>query len=281
MQQGEVERGAGHIVSRTSRCRSPPFSRPARLHPAPGGRGPPAHDHRPEQQREIRGVFQVPFARAARPTTRIGANPRAAMSPDESAQHLAAVAPPERRRRGRSPPRPGCPRAPASPRGRQGPAVRPLWRSLRLVDVAVWLVVPSRVRLVREERVDLALEALRDRRGQNHNQLKRFTRPASLGARWTCTVMMTVQVGDQGRPMAHGDSLDVVRLPDGDVGVGLKRICEIVGIGEEGQRQRLSRTAKAGARWSVTCMMKVTAADARRTTRASCRAGLSPCGRSR
>lgn len=34
------------------------------------------------------------------------------------------------------------------------------------------------------------------------SQAKRLTRTAALGARWTCTVIMTVQVGDRDRP--HG-----------------------------------------------------------------------------
>jgi hypothetical protein len=59
----------------------------------------------------------------------------------------------------------------------------------------------------------------------------------------------------------RGDSLDVVRLPDGDVGVSLRRLCETVGIDPEGQRQRLARLAASGARWAVACMTQATGSD--------------------
>jgi hypothetical protein len=49
----------------------------------------------------------------------------------------------------------------------------------------------------------------------------------------------------------RGDELDVVRLPDGDVGVPLKRLCEVLGPDVEGQRQRLARAATLGAAWAA------------------------------
>lgn len=61
----------------------------------------------------------------------------------------------------------------------------------------------------------------------------------------------------------NGDALEVVRLPDGDVGVVFRRLCEIVGIGTDSQLKRLARTAAAGARWAVTVVMTVTGADAK------------------
>jgi hypothetical protein len=52
----------------------------------------------------------------------------------------------------------------------------------------------------------------------------------------------------------RGDALDVVRLPDGDVGVALRRLCEALGLDALGQRQRLARLAAVGARWATACV---------------------------
>ena len=56
----------------------------------------------------------------------------------------------------------------------------------------------------------------------------------------------------------RGDELQVIRLPDGDVGVPLRRLCEAVGVDPEGQRARLARTP---ARWAVTFITKATGPD--------------------
>lgn len=58
-----------------------------------------------------------------------------------------------------------------------------------------------------------------------------------------------------------GDRLDVVRLQDGDVGVTLRRLCEVVGIGLSSQLKRLNRTEALGARWAGVVTMTTTAAD--------------------
>lgn len=54
-----------------------------------------------------------------------------------------------------------------------------------------------------------------------------------------------------------GDSLDVVRLPDGDVGVSIRRLCEAIGLNPDAQRKRLDRAAKEGLRWACTSMVTV------------------------
>ncbi|WP_438037333.1 phage antirepressor N-terminal domain-containing protein [Sorangium sp. So ce204] len=42
---------------------------------------------------------------------------------------------------------------------------------------------------------------MRGRRHQPDSQAKRLTRTTATGARWACTVIVTVQVGNQGRPV--------------------------------------------------------------------------------
>lgn len=59
----------------------------------------------------------------------------------------------------------------------------------------------------------------------------------------------------------RGDALDVVRLPDGDVGLSLRRLCEALGVDPDAQMNRLSRAAENGARWATTFVMEVVAAD--------------------
>jgi hypothetical protein len=55
----------------------------------------------------------------------------------------------------------------------------------------------------------------------------------------------------------RGDDLEVARLPDGDVGVPFRRLCEVLGLDYSGQVQRLRRAAKRGpngepgARWAT------------------------------
>lgn len=55
----------------------------------------------------------------------------------------------------------------------------------------------------------------------------------------------------------HGDTLDVVHLPDGDVGVSLRRLCEVVPVDPDAQAKRLAREAGKGARWACTFKMAV------------------------
>lgn len=64
----------------------------------------------------------------------------------------------------------------------------------------------------------------------------------------------------------EGDELDLVRLSDGDVGVVLKRLCDVVGLDSQGQSRRLARAKAAGARWATTAMMSVVAADGKTRT---------------
>ncbi len=55
----------------------------------------------------------------------------------------------------------------------------------------------------------------------------------------------------------RGDALDVVRLADGDVGLPLRRLCEVLGLDDDAQRRRLLRTAETGCRWACTSVMTV------------------------
>lgn len=59
----------------------------------------------------------------------------------------------------------------------------------------------------------------------------------------------------------HGDDLDVVPLQDGDVGLVLKRACEVLGLSDRGQSQRLARASAAGATWATTCIMHAVGKD--------------------
>jgi hypothetical protein len=61
----------------------------------------------------------------------------------------------------------------------------------------------------------------------------------------------------------HGDDLEVVPLPDGsgDVGVGVRRMCECITLDPDGQIARLARAAAKGARWATTFKMEVVAED--------------------
>lgn len=59
----------------------------------------------------------------------------------------------------------------------------------------------------------------------------------------------------------QGDELEVVRLPEGDVGVPLRRLCKIVEVDPDAQMSRLARAAELGARWATTSMMEVVAQD--------------------
>jgi P22_AR N-terminal domain len=59
----------------------------------------------------------------------------------------------------------------------------------------------------------------------------------------------------------RGDELDVVRLGDGDVGVPLRRLCEVLGLDAKAQRSRLQRQAAVGARWAVGVVMTSTGSD--------------------
>lgn len=59
----------------------------------------------------------------------------------------------------------------------------------------------------------------------------------------------------------EGDSLDVVRLPDGDVGVSVRRLCDAVGLNPQAQVRRLEREAENGARWATAAVMAAVAAD--------------------
>jgi hypothetical protein len=58
-----------------------------------------------------------------------------------------------------------------------------------------------------------------------------------------------------------GDPLDVVRLPDGDVGVSLRHLSEAIGINYSGQLQRLRRWAATGVSWATVCIMHTVAGD--------------------
>jgi P22_AR N-terminal domain len=58
-----------------------------------------------------------------------------------------------------------------------------------------------------------------------------------------------------------GGSLDVTRRPDGDVGVTLRRLCEIVGVTFPSQLNRLRRASELGARWATVFMMNTVGAD--------------------
>lgn len=64
----------------------------------------------------------------------------------------------------------------------------------------------------------------------------------------------------------NGDTLEVVRLPDGDVGVVLRRLCDIVGVGLSSQLKRLLRMEAAGARWASMVMMTTQVGDQGRST---------------
>jgi hypothetical protein len=55
-----------------------------------------------------------------------------------------------------------------------------------------------------------------------------------------------------------GDELDVVRTEDGDVAVPLRRLCEVLGVDEEAQRQKVR-----AAPWATTSMIKAVGADGR------------------
>lgn len=59
----------------------------------------------------------------------------------------------------------------------------------------------------------------------------------------------------------YEDTLDVVRLPDGDVGVSLRRLCEVLGLDADAQLRRLDRAAATGAFWAVTAIMAATGSD--------------------
>lgn len=59
----------------------------------------------------------------------------------------------------------------------------------------------------------------------------------------------------------HGDVLDVVHLPDGDVGVSLRRLCEAVPVDFKSQTARLAREAEKGARWATVVKMTMVAED--------------------
>lgn len=59
----------------------------------------------------------------------------------------------------------------------------------------------------------------------------------------------------------NGDDLDVVRLPDGDVGVSFHRLCELVGVGFSSQARRLNRTRGTGALWATVVTVATVAAD--------------------
>ena len=59
----------------------------------------------------------------------------------------------------------------------------------------------------------------------------------------------------------HEDMLDVARLPDGDVGVSLRRMCEVMGLDADAQRKRLDRAAATGAVWATTVVMTAVAED--------------------
>jgi len=59
----------------------------------------------------------------------------------------------------------------------------------------------------------------------------------------------------------QNDRLDVVRLPDGDVGVTLRRLCEIVGVSLSSQLKRLNRTSAEGAAWATVVTMTTVAGD--------------------
>ncbi len=59
----------------------------------------------------------------------------------------------------------------------------------------------------------------------------------------------------------EGDALDVVRLPDGDIGVGLRRLSEAVTVDADAQMARLTRAARRGARWATTFKTEVVAED--------------------
>lgn len=59
----------------------------------------------------------------------------------------------------------------------------------------------------------------------------------------------------------HGDRLEVVRLPDGDVGVSVRRVAETLGLDPDAQLRRLDRAAADGLRWAVTVTMAATGPD--------------------
>lgn len=64
----------------------------------------------------------------------------------------------------------------------------------------------------------------------------------------------------------HGDSLAVVRLPDGDVAVSLRALCDALGLDFSGQLQRLRRVSEpedgsAGSRWATVGTAPMVAAD--------------------
>jgi hypothetical protein len=56
----------------------------------------------------------------------------------------------------------------------------------------------------------------------------------------------------------EGDPLDVVRLPDGDVGVSLRRLSEAVGLDYSSQHHRLNRARAAGASWATATVVITT-----------------------
>lgn len=58
-----------------------------------------------------------------------------------------------------------------------------------------------------------------------------------------------------------GDNLDVVRLPDGDVGVCLRRLSDAVGVDHSTQHKRLRRAAAAGGRWATVVVLTTVAND--------------------
>lgn len=61
----------------------------------------------------------------------------------------------------------------------------------------------------------------------------------------------------------RGDALEVARLPDGDVGLSLRRLCEVLGLDPDSQFNRLARAAKAGCRWATASIMEAVGADGR------------------
>jgi hypothetical protein len=59
----------------------------------------------------------------------------------------------------------------------------------------------------------------------------------------------------------RGDRLDVVRLPGGDLGVGFRRLCDVIPVDFSSQVKRLAREAARGARWAVVVKMTTTGSD--------------------